>query len=96
MSQINEIYRKIETETEACVEKQYSFWKFKPRHKLKPICYEEAYNRHAAELGEEQAQNAGIEDLLNAKTILASQAQNPMMTIGILVAAILILYILFK
>jgi hypothetical protein len=96
MKQANEIYKAIDAETEACVEKKYSFWKFQPRHKLKPKCYAEALQRHQSELSQAQAVNYTLEQQINKKTIEALNNQpNPYQNLAILIIAILIIYLIF-
>lgn len=96
MSNLNEIYKVIDAETEACVEDKYSLWKFKPRHKLKPECYQQATARHANELNAARAQSAIFENILNEKTTEVIQSQSPMITIGAVLIALIVIYYLFK
>jgi hypothetical protein len=97
MAQINEIYKRIDIDTEACIESKLKTIRFKPRSAFRADCYKEVYNKYLPELQAEQSQNATLEDLINEQTISAAsqQARNNVVTIGALLVGIIIIYFLF-
>lgn len=98
MSQVNEIYKLINAETEQCMATRPAKIRLRSRESFRAECYAEAYARHLPELQAEQAQNASFEDLINSNTISAADQlkKNQFITIAVIVIVAIILYYTFK
>ena len=90
----NDIYKQVEIDTAQCVERRYSFFKFKPRRHYEPSCRAEAKARHQWELDLENAESEEIQDILDSKLMNGQIEIVITLIIALLILGVVYFYIL--
>lgn len=91
----NEIYNQIELETQACVERRYSFWKFKPRRHYEPKCRAEAKANYQSQIAQEVNESEAITDAVQARILAADNTIVITLVVG-LILIFITYFLIFK
>lgn len=90
----NDIYKQVEIDTAQCVERRYSFFKFKPRRHYEPGCRAEAMQKYSAQLNEEFLENEQIQDYIEQRLLNANFEVIVTLIIALLILGVVYFYIL--
>lgn len=91
----NEIYKQIEIETAACIERKKDFWDFKPRRAYEPQCRLDATARYQSQLAQEMNENELVMDSIQSKLLAGDNTILITLVIGLAIIFITY-YLLFK
>lgn len=91
----NEIYKQIEAETAACVERKKDFWDFKPRRAYEPECRLQARAKYQGMLNAEVAENEAVSDSIQSQLLAGDNTIIITLIIGLAII-FLTYYFIFK